>query len=200
MVLTIAPGGSAFHQAAACRVVAKVPPRLQEHEVELVGRHVEDHAVADHPGVVDHAVQAAEVLDGRGDQPASGLEVADVVAEGERPAALGGDRRRRLLGPGEVVDDHRGPGTGAGQRLLRPIPCPAPVTITTLPSSTPMRSSLGPCIIPSIMRVAVLEELAACVRRFPGPGWWCLGTPTSRSTWAEGGGRAAVEAGIVPVT
>jgi hypothetical protein len=102
---------------------AQVDP---DHEVELLGGHVEHHAVADHPGVVDQAVQAAEGVRGRGHQPPGGLKVADVVLKGEGPPAGGGDRRGRVGRPGQVVDHHRGPGPGAGQRLLAPDALPGP--------------------------------------------------------------------------
>ena len=60
-------------------------------------------AVAQNAGVVDHAVDAAEVVDGRLDDPFRALRVGDAIAVGHRCAAGLFDLADNLLGHADVV-------------------------------------------------------------------------------------------------
>ena len=89
--------------------------------------------LAGDPGVVDHDVQAAEALDGRGDEPGDLFGLRDVggheqrpipVPVGQRLTALGVDvaeRHGRTLGQ-EALDD-AGPETRRPTRDDRDLAC-----------------------------------------------------------------------------
>ena len=111
--------------------------------------HVDEHAVAQDPGVVDEDVEPAEGVDGGVDEPLGALPIRDVVAVGHRLAAHGADLVDHLAGGtgraagavhlgAEVVDDDLRPLVGKLMAWPRPMPRPAPVTMTTRPSQMPV--------------------------------------------------------------
>ena len=90
-----------------------------QHAVPFVLGHVEDHAVAQDSRGVGQDVQPAEVVDGRLDYLARGVELGDRVVVGDRPAAgldyviyglVGGSggRAGAVDGATDVVDNDRG--------------------------------------------------------------------------------------------
>ena len=91
-----------------CAVDRAEQVRLQR-EHPVVGGQVEHAAAAVGAGVGDHDVDAAERVDGLGDEPLRCLLGADGLAVGDGAAAVGDDRRGDALGPDriEVVDDDR---------------------------------------------------------------------------------------------
>ena len=115
--------------------------------VPVLGRHVEDHAVAEDAGVVDDDVQPSPVVEGQLDELLAGLRLDDVVVVGDRLAAHRLDLLHDLLGGSRLAVPL--PSRAAPTSLMttfapsdarasaspRPIPRPAPVTIATLPFS-----------------------------------------------------------------
>src|SRR5580658_10795536 len=89
----------------------------REDRVEIVLAHIENHAVAQNTGVVDHDIQLAEIVDRTLDDALGGLEIAHALIVGDRLAAGRANfldylfgRRSRLSSAVEVtskvVDDH----------------------------------------------------------------------------------------------
>src|SRR5262249_6738487 len=133
---------------------AEVAAQVDAHDrVPLLDAAVHEHAVAQDAGVVDDGVEAAEGLERLLHERAGLLEVGDVAAVHDRPAAALLDRRDHLLrgarvaplaggAAAEVVHDDRGAlARGSRSACARPRPRPAPVTITTRPSQIPMAPS-----------------------------------------------------------
>src|ERR1700736_1661618 len=114
------------------RVPRQVESALEmdaEDRVEVLLAHVEDHAVAQDSGVVDHDVELAEVVQRALDDALGGLEIADALEVGARFAAEAADffdpflrRRARLAGPvevaAEIVDHDLGSLPGQQQRFF----------------------------------------------------------------------------------
>ena len=71
-----------------------------DHRVPLGLVHVDEHPVAEDPGVVDEDVELAEPLDRVLDEPTGALEVGDVLAVGDRLARRAPRSRRRRRGQG----------------------------------------------------------------------------------------------------
>ena len=109
----------------------------------------DEHAVAHQAGVVHDHVEPAERVDGGVDEPSGAVPVGHVVAVDDRLAAhrldVGDDLGRRPRGRvartvelgAEVVDDDAAPWRASSSAWLRPMPRPAPVTMTTRPSHIP---------------------------------------------------------------
>jgi hypothetical protein len=97
-------------------VPAQVDP---DDQVPLLGRHREDHPVAQHARVVDQDVQLPVLPQRGGQHLLAHRPLADVPGRHRRLPARGPDLgRHRLDGvPGQVVDHQPGPGRGQGQRL-----------------------------------------------------------------------------------
>ena len=98
----------------------------------------------DDPGVgrvVVQAVQGPEAVDGRLHHGAHGVLRRDVGLLGDGLPAGRLDLGDRLLGAVgvHVGDDHRRALRGQALAVARPIPEPEPVTMATLPSSSPIR-------------------------------------------------------------
>ena len=137
--------GAGVHHVAASRdarlvLLAPVrggPPRRREvtlevhpHDgVEVVLRHVDEHAVAEDAGVVHEDVELAELADRERHQRLRPLPTRGVVDAGDRAAAAGADLGRDLLGRAGVVarsvvrhagivDDDRHALLGQQQRVL----------------------------------------------------------------------------------
>ena len=105
--LALLGAGAPVVHRVACD--AEMPAQVDLHGgIPLLDRRADEHAVAHHAGVVDHDVQAAEVLERRGDDPAGAFPVGHVVAVGHRLAA----RRADLL-------DHRLRGGAVAARCRR---------------------------------------------------------------------------------
>ena len=66
--------------------------------VEVLLAHVEDHAVAQDAGVVDHDVEFAEIVQRALDDALGGFEIADALETGDRFAAEAADFLDHLLG------------------------------------------------------------------------------------------------------
>ena len=78
-----------------------------QHRVPFLGRHREDHPVAQHPGVVDQDVQPPVRLQRRRDQPLARLPLPDVPRHHARPDLAG---HRVKTGPRQVVQHQPRPG------------------------------------------------------------------------------------------
>ena len=126
-------------RAARC-VPSMTPFRLTPITAVEVGEVVLDEAVelAADPGVVEHDVEAAELLDREVDRCLHVVGVAHVdPLERDRVAEL----RRQLLAPTLVdVGDHdlRAPSATNRSTAARPRPPAPPVTIATFSLSSPM--------------------------------------------------------------
>jgi len=136
-----ARGGGHVHEGAAllllemvgggaAHVVAAVQVHL-EHGVPLVQAHLVEEAVAQDAGIVDHAVDAAEVVQRALHDAAGGRGLGHAVHVGHGLAAGGLDLFDHLLrGAGvralargrgaDVVDHHLGAGRRQGQRHVAP--------------------------------------------------------------------------------
>jgi hypothetical protein len=103
-------------EAGGDEVAAQVDPH---DEVPLLGRHREDHPVAEHPGVVDQDVQAPVRVERGREQPFAGGPLGDVAhAHGRGAAVLRDELRRFAHGiAGKVVEHDTGAGAGERQRL-----------------------------------------------------------------------------------
>ena len=121
---------SSRQYAAAHREGAKCPRRCTRDDIVPLGlAHVDEHPVAEDPGVVDEDVQVAEGVDGRVDQLLGPLPVGDVVAVRHRLATPGRDlgddfvgravvRAGAVVGAATVVDDDLGSFGGEQKGVL----------------------------------------------------------------------------------
>ena len=119
-----------------CRGAADKERAVQvhvDHRAPFFRVHFEEHAVAQDAGVVDDAVDAAEVVDRRLDDGIGAHPGGDAVGVGHRLAALGADfvhyllRRTRVLafaayGGADVVHHHLG---ALGRHQQRELPADA---------------------------------------------------------------------------
>ena len=111
------------------------------HDSGLVVGHIEQQVFAQHPGVVDEDVQAAEFGNDLVDGGLDLLALGDVGRDGERRTTGGDD----LVGDGccglavEVEDAYPGAAAGQATRRLRTDPCAPPVMSATR-SCTPAMS------------------------------------------------------------
>ncbi len=96
--------------------------------VPFVGRHVDQHAITQNPGVVDQDVEVAEGLDRLVDEPFGAVPVRDVVEVGDSRSAGCLDLVNDLLrgrcvrtgavgAPAQVVHDDLGPFGREQQRV-----------------------------------------------------------------------------------
>jgi hypothetical protein len=128
------------------------------HEIPLVGRHREHHAVAQDARVVDENVKPAKGFQRRRDEPLAGVPVGHVRGAHDRGTARRLDSRCHLLHrvTGKVVEHDIGTAAASPSASARPRPLPAPVTIAVLPSSEMVTS-----VPRAAQNAAVGDELAA---------------------------------------
>ena len=120
------------------RVVA--PQVHLDDRVPLLGGHLRQRAVAQDAGVVDQRVEPAELLDGGAHDALAVLDLGAVADVQHGRATARGDLvddglAGRLV---DLADDHAGSLARQLERLTPAEAPPAPVTIATLPSRSPM--------------------------------------------------------------
>ena len=175
------------HERPRAAVVARVHG---DHRVPVGLLHVVERLVAQDAGVVDQDVEPAERVD-RARKIAAALGGGDRVVVADRLAAGPLDFRddlvRDLRAPVPSVLTPRSltttfaPSLANISAISRPMPRPAPVTIATLPASTPMLSSV-------VRRHPVRRRLRTAQRS-----WQCKGC---RRLNARGAARVAAVRGL----
>ncbi len=149
--------------------------------VPLLLGHVDDHPVAQDPGVVDEDVELAEVVDRLLDQLARGGEVGDVGAVDDRLAPECLDLPHDVVGRtlvgarpvalrAEVVDDDLRALTRQMKRVLATDPAPSAGDDRNLPvqESHPFSCSLR-CLTGRNLQVGTWSDLLVMLRRDGAP-------------------------------
>ena len=88
-----------------------MPLEVHAHDhVPILFAQADEHAIAQHPGVIDQHMHFAERRQGRIDNALRGVEGGDVVAVGDGLAAVGADLAGHVFGGvgADIVDHHIG--------------------------------------------------------------------------------------------
>jgi hypothetical protein len=126
-----------------------------DHQFEISDAHLVKDCIAQNAGIVDDAVELAEMIERRLHYGRGGGGFGHRVEVRHRHAAFLPDQLHYLLdrtaalaaavgGTAEIVDDHLAPSAAASSAISRPIPRPAPVTITALPFNAAPSAILPP--------------------------------------------------------
>ena len=110
-----------------------------EHRPVVVVRALRDRAAAEREtGVVHQDVDAAELLDARGDERLAALVVGDVERRRDVPVPASSAAACSTSSTRRAPSASRAPSAASARAVVSPIPLEAPVTIAVLPSNAAM--------------------------------------------------------------
>ena len=144
------------------REVVRAEQRHLDALLPLVGRRFEDGVeLAEMSGVVAQHVDAARVRGGQRHRPRHVVDGRDVARAEPRPGRLAREWRRRPLRPPRPSTSTSvtwAPSSAKHSLMARPMPCAAPVTIATLPSSRFMARGILVCTAAAVNDVRAVPR------------------------------------------